>query len=93
MPAVNLNSVASNPFQKPQRPHDSSDGWGERDQSRDRRNQNDDRRRNESRFDDGDSLVFEVESTHIGMVIGRGGSKIKEIQEKFNVHMNIGNAH
>ena len=36
------------------------------------------------------SSILEIESNKVGMVIGRGGSKIKEIQESFNVHVKIG---
>lgn len=36
------------------------------------------------------SSLLEIESNKVGMVIGRGGSKIREIQENFNVHVKIG---
>lgn len=37
------------------------------------------------------SLVIEIDPHNVGMVIGRGGSKIKELQSKHNVDMRIGN--
>lgn len=36
------------------------------------------------------SSLLEIDSNKVGMVIGRGGSKIREIQESFNVHVKIG---
>lgn len=38
----------------------------------------------------GASEKIDIESTKVGMVIGRGGGKIREIQENFNVHVKIG---
>jgi len=37
----------------------------------------------------GASSIIEIESNKVGMVIGRGGGKIREIQENFNVHVKI----
>lgn len=36
------------------------------------------------------SSVFEIDSNKVGMVIGRKGGKIREIQENFQVHVKIG---
>lgn len=36
------------------------------------------------------SDILDIESNKVGMVIGRGGAKIREIQENFNVHVKIG---
>lgn len=36
------------------------------------------------------SSLMEIDSNKVGMVIGRGGSKIREIQENYNVHVKIG---
>lgn len=36
------------------------------------------------------SSVIEIDSNKVGMVIGRGGGKIREIQDNFNVHVKIG---
>lgn len=36
------------------------------------------------------SSVMEIDSTKVGIVIGRGGCKIKEIESRFQVHMKIG---
>lgn len=33
---------------------------------------------------------IDIDSTKVGMVIGRGGGKIREIQDSFNVHVKIG---
>lgn len=98
VPAVNFNSTAGskNPFaahghDNRRREMNNRNGWDEREQSGDRRNRNEsnDRRRND-RFDGGETISFEIEHSNVGMVIGRGGCKIKEIQEKYNVHLNIG---
>jgi len=35
------------------------------------------------------SSVFEIDSNKVGMVIGRKGGKIREIQENFQVHVKI----
>jgi len=40
-------------------------------------------------YADGSSSNIEIDSNKVGMVIGRGGSKIREIQESFNVHVKI----
>jgi len=40
-------------------------------------------------YADGSSSVMEIDSNKVGMVIGRGGAKIREIQESFNVHVKI----
>jgi len=37
----------------------------------------------------GTSSIIEIEPNKVGMVIGRGGGKIREIQENFNVHVKI----
>jgi len=39
--------------------------------------------------DGGSSSLMEIDSTKVGMVIGRGGGKIREIQENFHVHVKI----
>lgn len=36
------------------------------------------------------SSKMDIDSKKVGMVIGRGGGKIREIQENFNVHVKIG---
>lgn len=36
------------------------------------------------------SSLLEIDSNKVGMVIGRQGAKIREIQESFNVHVKIG---
>lgn len=37
------------------------------------------------------SSKMDIDSKKVGMVIGRGGGKIREIQDNFNVHVKIGN--
>jgi len=37
----------------------------------------------------GTSSKIDIESNKVGMVIGRGGGKIREIQDSFNVHVKI----
>lgn len=37
-----------------------------------------------------DQLTFTVSKSSVGMIIGRGGSKIKELEQNFNVKLNIG---
>lgn len=96
--AVNFNSVAgsANPFasngnDNRRRDFNNRNEWGNRDQSGDRHNrgQSNDGRRND-RFDGGEAISFEIDQSNVGLVIGRGGSKIKMIQEKYNVNLNIG---
>lgn len=41
----------------------------------------------------GDQISFEIDRSHVGMVIGKGGSKIKEIENHFNVNLKIGKYH
>lgn len=36
------------------------------------------------------SSKIDIDSSKVGMVIGRGGGKIREIQVNFNVHVKIG---
>lgn len=36
------------------------------------------------------SQKMDIDSKKVGMVIGRGGGKIREIQDNFNVHVKIG---
>lgn len=58
------------------------------DESRyDKRTQNTERER-DSRYNQSEQL--EIDPSKVGFVIGRGGGKIREIQEKFNVNLNIG---
>lgn len=37
-----------------------------------------------------DSRVIEIDHSNVGLIIGRGGSKIKELEEKFRVVLRIG---
>lgn len=41
-------------------------------------------------FPEGSASNIEIDSNKVGMVIGRGGAKIREIQQNFNVHVKIG---
>jgi len=40
-------------------------------------------------YPDGSTSNIEIDSNKVGMVIGRGGAKIREIQDSFNVHVKI----
>lgn len=40
--------------------------------------------------DNGGNVTMQVEYNKRGSIIGRGGEKIREIQEKFNVKVNVG---
>ncbi|KAJ6638338.1 hypothetical protein Bhyg_11073 [Pseudolycoriella hygida] len=40
-------------------------------------------------FSDGPSSNIEIDSNKVGIVIGRGGAKIREIQDNFKVHVKI----
>lgn len=51
-----------------------------------RDNQNHGNNRNEG----SSKTVIEIDPSEVGIVIGRGGSKIKELQNKYNVTLNIG---
>lgn len=66
-------------------------GGGGYDQSRSYSNRNQDSGGGGGggRYGGGPSMDVEIEPNKVGMVIGRAGSKIKEIQSKFNVHVNI----
>lgn len=47
--------------------------------------------RNYNNFDSNSaSSKMDIDSNKVGMVIGRGGGKIREIQDNFNVHVKIG---
>lgn len=37
-----------------------------------------------------DGITFEIEQSNVGAVIGRGGSNIREVEQKFNVNLKIG---
>lgn len=37
-----------------------------------------------------DSRIIEIDQSNVGLIIGRGGSKIKELEEKFRVVLKIG---
>lgn len=85
------NSISSRGGDNHRSDYNNRNGRNGRDQSGDRHNrgQSNDRWRND-RYDGGDAISFEIDHRHVGMVIGRGGCKIKEIQEKYNVNLNIG---
>lgn len=36
------------------------------------------------------SRTIEIDSSNVGLIIGRGGAKIKELEEKFKVNLKIG---
>lgn len=38
------------------------------------------------------SRTIEIDQANVGLIIGRGGSKIRELEEKFKVVLKIGNA-
>lgn len=38
----------------------------------------------------GDQVTFTVSKSSVGSIIGRGGSKIKELESRFHVKLNIG---
>lgn len=93
--AVNFNSVAGNLYaphggDNRRRDFNLHNGFGNRDQSYDQRNRDESRDRRNDRFDDGDAISFEIDHRHVGKVIGRGGCTVKEIQQKYNVDLNIG---
>lgn len=54
----------------------------------DRQEGGDGRRYNDRSSDD--SMQIKIDSNKVGMVIGRGGSKIKEIQDMFGVNVKVG---
>lgn len=37
-----------------------------------------------------DTISFEIEQNEVGMVIGRGGARCREIEEKFSIKLKIG---
>jgi len=47
------------------------------------------RENNQSRNTNDESTVIEINPNKVGMIIGRGGGKIRELQEKFNVHLRV----
>lgn len=76
-------------------------GWGDRDGGswrnsegrrggQDGQQQQDGGRWNNHEGGSEDSMQIEIDSSKVGMVIGRGGSKIKEIQEMFGVNVKVG---
>lgn len=38
----------------------------------------------------GEQLTFSVSQSSVGLVIGRGGANIKDLEQKFRVKVNIG---
>lgn len=64
-----------------------------RDSSRNRENRrsNYNNNNNNSNMDgNGEQLTFTVSQTSVGLVIGRGGSNIKDLEQKYRVKVNIG---
>lgn len=57
-------------------------------------NRQNDRRDNQgygnNRGEGSSKTVIEIDPSEVGIVIGRGGCKIKELQNKYNVTLNIG---
>lgn len=37
-----------------------------------------------------DQITFTISKSNVGLVIGRGGSKIKELENRYSVKLNIG---
>lgn len=81
----------------------ADDGWDDEpvskrndDYSSRRRDQSRDNGQSRNQYmgggnDDGDDqMSFNIKKSNVGLVIGRGGSKIKELQERFHVRLNIG---
>lgn len=65
---------------------------GRRDDRHDDRNR-ENRRSNYNNNDtegNGEQLTFTVSQTSVGLVIGRGGANIKDLEQKFRVKVNIG---
>lgn len=58
----------------------------QRDSSRQRSNNN----YMDCNDDQGDQIAFTVNKSSVGSIIGRGGSKIKELEQRFHVKLNIG---
>lgn len=48
------------------------------------------KRWNNDRGSSEDAMQIDIDSSKVGMVIGRGGSKIKEIQDMFGVNVKVG---
>lgn len=67
---------------KYQKSNNNDDGWGEDGQSQNRFSRQDTR--------SSDGISFEVGKQHVGMVIGRRGATIKDIEQRFNVTLKIG---
>lgn len=73
--------------------HDSSRNreYSGRDSSRNRENRRSNYNNNNNSMDgNGEQLTFSVSQTVVGLVIGRGGSNIKDLEQKFNIRVNIG---
>lgn len=51
-----------------------------------------DKRQNNNYMDSGqdEQMSFTVNKSNVGLIIGRGGSKIKDLQQKHRVHLDIG---
>lgn len=45
---------------------------------------------NPKSMDSNDAISFEIDQSNVGMVIGKGGSKIREIEGRFAVQLQIG---
>lgn len=66
---------------------DDDDGWGDSNDVRPREMARD---RNDNDRSTNDGCSFEVERQHVGLVIGRSGATVREIQDRFNVNLKIG---
>ena len=71
--------------------HTSSSRWDNQERRDDGGSRNRDDRNGFSNSDGSQqTLTIEVAKNKVGMVIGRGGSTVREIQDRFNVNVNIG---
>lgn len=76
----------------------NDDDWGEEPKAKqhvDNYSRNGDNRRSSNAYmdagnDGGDQLSFTINKSNVGLVIGRGGSKIKELEQRYHVKLNIG---
>lgn len=48
------------------------------------------RSQSQTRGSPSNSKVIEIDPSMVGLIIGRGGSKIRELEEKFKVNLKIG---
>lgn len=78
-----------------QQHHHHDDGWNDEPPSNNRNYSRPDNQTTNNNYRDGDNdgdngVTFTVPKSNVGLIIGRGGSKIKELKQRYSVSLKIG---